>query len=162
MRVAERVWAVDDAAGHGAFTHVAVHQAKIVAADILGEDPAPFEEHAVLRVTFTDPEVGAVGLTEQGARDAGIDVVVGRAAVPSSARGWIHKAGNEGVVKVVADRARGILVGGTAAGPSGGEVLGLLVLAVHARVPVAELRRMMFAYPTFHRAVEDALRDLAS
>lgn len=160
LRVAEGVWAVGDVAGHGAFTHVAVHQARIVAADILGGDPDPFEEHAIPRVTFTDPEVGAVGLTEQAARDVGADVAVGHAAVPSSARGWIHKAGNEGIVKVVADRARGILVGGTVAGPAGGEVLGLLALAVHARVPIPDLRRMIFAYPTFHRAVEDALRDL--
>ncbi|MEX2658924.1 MAG: hypothetical protein WD232_04450, partial [Acidimicrobiales bacterium] len=155
-------WAVGDVAGHGAFTHVAIHQARIVAADILGEDPEPFDEHAIPRVTFTDPEVGAVGLTEQAARAAGNDVVVGRAAVPSSARGWIHKAGNEGVIKVVADRGQGVLIGGTAAGPAGGEVLGLLALAVHARIPVPDLRRMIFAYPTFHRAIEDALGDLDS
>jgi hypothetical protein len=45
-------------------------------------------------------------------------------------------------------------------GPSGGEVLGLLTLAVHARVPIAVLRSMIYAYPTFHRGIEDALRDL--
>lgn len=160
LRVADGVWAVGDITGHGAFTHVAVHQARIVAADILGEEPTPFEQHAIPRVTFTDPEVGAVGLTEQAARDAGIDVAVGRAAVPASARGWIHKVGNEGVVKLVADARLGVLVGATAVGPSGGEVVGLLTLAVHARVPVTDLRRMIYAYPTFHRAVEDALRDL--
>lgn len=162
LRVADGVWAVGDVAGHGAFTHVAVHQARIVAADILGQEPDPFEEHAIPRVTFTDPEVGAVGLTEQGARDAGIEVAVGRATVASSARGWIHRAGNDGIIKVVADRGHGVLVGATSAGPAGGEVLGLLALAVHARVPVAELRRMIYAYPTFHRAVEDALADLDS
>lgn len=57
--------------------------------------------------------------------------------------------------------ARGVLVGATSAGPSGGEVLGLLALAVHARVPLEELRSMIYAYPTFHRGVEDALRDLS-
>ncbi|MGH9252121.1 MAG: NAD(P)/FAD-dependent oxidoreductase, partial [Acidimicrobiales bacterium] len=50
----------------------------------------------------------------------------------------------------------------TAMGPSGGEVLGLLTLAVHAAVPTDRLRQMIYAYPTFHRGVEDALRDLAS
>ena len=46
-------------------------------------------------------------------------------------------------------------------GTSGGEVLGLLRLAVHARTPIEELRSMIYAYPTFHRGIEDALRDLA-
>jgi hypothetical protein len=44
--------------------------------------------------------------------------------------------------------------------PAGGEVLSTLTLAVHAQVPLATLRQMIYAYPTFHRAVEDALRDL--
>ncbi len=111
-------------------------------------------------MTFTDPEVGSVGLTEQGARDAGLRVQAGIAVVPSTARGWIHKAGNDGVIKVVADADAGILVGASSVGPVGGEVLGLLTLAVHARVPVDQLRHMMYAYPTFHRGVEDAIRDL--
>jgi pyruvate/2-oxoglutarate dehydrogenase complex dihydrolipoamide dehydrogenase (E3) component len=111
-------------------------------------------------VTFTDPEIGAVGLTQAQARDAGLRVETGIAKVPSSARGWIHKAGNQGLVKLVADADRGVLVGATAAGPAGGEVLSALAVAVHAEVPVEVLRHMIYAYPTFHRAIEDALRDL--
>ncbi|HEX7133793.1 MAG TPA: NAD(P)/FAD-dependent oxidoreductase [Iamia sp.] len=160
LRVADGVWAVGDLTGQGAFTHVAMYQSAIAAADILGEDHEPADYTALPRVTFTDPEVGAVGRTEADARAAGLDVAVGVAQVPATARGWIHKAGNDGVIKVVADRGRGTLVGATAMGPSGGEVLGLLTLAVHARVPVAVLRTMIYAYPTFHRGIEDALRDL--
>ena len=78
----------------------------------------------------------------------------------SSARGWIHKAGNQGFIKLVEDAGRGVLVGATSVGPWGGEVLGLLTLAVHAEVPTSRLRHMIYAYPTFHRAVEDALKDL--
>ena len=89
-----------------------------------------------------------------------MDVAVGRAAVPSTARGWLHKSGNDGFIQVVADRRRGVLVGATSMGPCGGEVLGLLALAVHARTPIEQLRSMIYAYPTFHRGIEDALRDL--
>ncbi len=85
----------------------------------------------------------------------------GGPGVPSSARGWIHKAGNQRFVKLVADGEHGVLVGATSAGPAGGEVLGLLALAVHAQIPVARLAEMIYAYPTFHRGVEDALQDLA-
>jgi pyruvate/2-oxoglutarate dehydrogenase complex dihydrolipoamide dehydrogenase (E3) component len=160
MRVAEGVWAVGDITGRGAFTHVGMYQAEIAVADILGTEHAPASYHAVPRVTFTDPEVGSVGLTEQQAADAGIDVRTALVQVPHTARGWLHKTGNEGIIKLVADGDQGILVGATAAGPNGGEVLGLLALAVHARVPVGDLRTMMYAYPTFHRGIEDAARAL--
>ena len=160
MRVADGVWAVGDITGRGAFTHVGMYQAEIAVADILGTEHASASYHAVPRVTFTDPEVGSVGLTEQQAEDAGIDVRTALVQVPHTARGWLHKTGNEGVIKLVADGDQGILVGATAAGPNGGEVLGLLALAVHARVPVSELRTMMYAYPTFHRGIEDAARAL--
>jgi hypothetical protein len=70
------------------------------------------------------------------------------------------RAGHAGLVKLVVDTGRGLLVGATAVGPAGGEVLGLLALAVHARVPVATLESMILAYPTFTRGVRDALVDL--
>jgi len=161
LRVTDGVWAVGDVTGRGAFTHVAMYQSKIATADILGEPHTPADYTALPRVAFTDPEVGAVGLTAGAARDAGIDVAIGRADVPSTARGWLHKTGNEGFIQLVADRDRGVLVGATSMGPNGGEVLGLLTLAVHARTPIEELRSMIYAYPTFHRGIEDALRGLA-
>lgn len=160
LRVADGLWAVGDVTGHGAFTHVAMYQAGIVVRDILGLDGSPASYHAVPRVTFTDPEVGSVGLTETQARAAGLTVRSGVSQVPSSARGWIHKAGNEGLVKLVEDLDRGVLVGATAVGPHGGEVLGALAVAVHAGVPVNDLTQMIYAYPTFHRGIEDALRAL--
>ena len=123
-------------------------------ADILG-DPLPEADYRALpRVTFTDPEIGSVGMTEAQARDAGVaSVTVLSESIAASARGWIHRG--EGFVKLVA--ADGVLVGATSMGPTGGEVLGLLALAVHARVPLETLRTMIFAYPTFHRAIDSAL-----
>ncbi|MET8363556.1 FAD-dependent oxidoreductase [Micromonospora sp. NPDC005194] len=116
---------------------------------------------ALPRVTFTDPEVGAVGLTEQQARERGINVQVGFTKLGSSTRGWIHQVGDEGFIKLVADADQGVLIGATSVGPAGGEVLSALVVAVHAAVPLSQLRHMIYAYPTFHRAIEDALRDLS-
>jgi pyruvate/2-oxoglutarate dehydrogenase complex dihydrolipoamide dehydrogenase (E3) component len=160
LRVADGVWAVGDITGKGPFTHVAMYQSAIAVADILGEPHAPADYKALPRVTFTDPEIGSVGRSEADTRDAGLTVAVGSTPVPSTARGWIHGPGNDGFIKLVADADRGVLVGATSAGPVGGEVLGLLTLAVHAEVPLATLRTMIYAYPTFHRGVEDALRDL--
>jgi pyruvate/2-oxoglutarate dehydrogenase complex dihydrolipoamide dehydrogenase (E3) component len=158
MRAADRLWAVGDITGRGAFTHVALYQAQVAVRDLLGEDGPWADYRAVSRVTFTDPEIGAVGMQEDQAREAGLRVAVGHAEIPRSSRGWIHQA--EGIVKVVADADRGILVGATVVAPYGGEVIGLLSTAVHAEIPVATLRGMHFAYPTFHRAIASALGDL--
>lgn len=160
MRVGPGVWAIGDIVGQGAFTHMSMYESDIVIADILGRPHHQAEYHAVPRVTFTDPEIGSVGLTEAAARDQGLEVGTAVSQIPSSARGWIHKAGNDGFIKLVADSRRGVLVGATSAGPAGGEVLSMLTLAVHAAVPVQRLREMIYAYPTFHRAVEDAVRQL--
>ena len=162
LRAAPGVWALGDITGRGAFTHVSIYQARIVVADILGEPAVPAQYHAVPRVTFTDPEIGAVGLTEAQARGHQLSVRTAVYPIPRSARGWIHKAGNDGLIKLVEDAGTGVLVGATSAGPAGGEVLGALALAVHARVPVPVMRQMIYAYPTFHRAIEDALAELGS
>ncbi len=162
LRAAPGVWAVGDITGKGAFTHVAMYQAGIAARDILGEPGPGANYRALPRVTFTDPEIGTVGLTEAQAREAGIAVRTGSARVPSSARGWIHKAGNAGFIKLVEDTDRAVLVGATSAGPAGGEVLSALAVAVHAEVPTAQLRQMIYAYPTFHGGISDALTDLAA
>lgn len=184
MRAADGIWAVGDLTGHGAFTHMAMYQAGIAIDDIRqqaaagggavaggagaggagqagGSDGGRRADYrAVPRVTFTDPEVGAVGLTERQARDRGLTVRVGFTPLADSTRGWIHEVGDEGFIKLVADADRGVLVGATSAGPVGGEVLSALAVAVHAEVPVTTLAGMIYAYPTFHRAIETAVHGL--
>ncbi len=156
MRAANGIWAMGDVTGKAMFTHVALYQSAIIAADILGEDHPPARYDAVPRVTFTDPEVGVVGMTESDARAAGLDVVVAVKQLPGTFRGWLHASGG-GIIKLIADRKTGILVGATVAGPHGGEMLGLLTLAVHARVPLAELRSMIYAFPTFYGGIGEAV-----
>jgi pyruvate/2-oxoglutarate dehydrogenase complex dihydrolipoamide dehydrogenase (E3) component len=154
MRVMPGVWAVGDITGKGAFTHVAMYQARICVADILGHAVAEADYRALPRVTFTDPEIGAVGMTETEARKSGGQVRVMSEPIAESARGWIHKG--EGLIKLI--EVDGVLAGATSMGPTGGEVLGLLTLAVHARIPVSTLRDMIYAYPTFYQAIDSALR----
>ncbi|SEE91937.1 Pyruvate/2-oxoglutarate dehydrogenase complex, dihydrolipoamide dehydrogenase (E3) component [Arthrobacter alpinus] len=171
MQLTDGVYLIGDAAGEGAFTHMSMYQGNIVAGHILARhaqqqgdsqppDRGATESHAVPNVTFTDPEVGSVGLTEKQARDAGLSIRVGLTKLDASTRGWIHKSGNQGFIKIIEDTQTGVLVGATSAGPSGGEVLSALVLAVHARIPVATLKTMIYAYPTFHRAIPEALAAL--
>jgi pyruvate/2-oxoglutarate dehydrogenase complex dihydrolipoamide dehydrogenase (E3) component len=157
MRVADGVWAIGDITGKGAFTHVSMYQGAVVLNDLLGRDGPWADYRAVARVTFTAPEVASVGLSEKAARDAGIEV---RTAIGDlGARGWMTK--EDGLVKLVADASRGVLVGGTVVAPAGGEIMSMLALAVHAEVPLDTLLHMHFAYPTYHRAIESVLKDLA-
>jgi dihydrolipoamide dehydrogenase len=152
------IYAVGDVAGYWQLAHTAFREGEVAAENIAGHDVVM--EGAVPRCVYTDPEIGAVGLTEAQARDRGLTVHTGLSEVPRSARGWIHKAGNEGFIKLVVDADRGVLVGATSAGPVGGEVLSALAVAVHAEVPVDRLRTMIYAYPTFHRGIQDALSTL--
>ena len=139
------------------FTHVALRQAVTVAADILGRPVTPVSYAAIPRVTFTDPEAGSVGLTEAEAREAGRSVVTAVKRVPATFRGWLHAVGNGGVIKLVIDRDERVLVGATVVGPHGGEVLGMLGLAVHAGAPLSVLQSMTYAFPTFYGGVGETI-----
>jgi pyruvate/2-oxoglutarate dehydrogenase complex dihydrolipoamide dehydrogenase (E3) component len=161
LRAGDRLWAVGDITGKGPFSHVAHYQAERAARAILDGDRArPADYRAVPRVTFSDPEVGSVGMTAQAAADDGLDIRVGTADLADSPRGWLHGPGNDGLVKLVATADQNILVGATVAGPIAGEMLAQLTLAVHARVSLAELDAMIYAFPTFHEGVQTAVRGL--
>ncbi len=155
------LYAVGDITGRGAFTHVSVWQARVLSAHLEGRDEPYGGYHGLAWATFTDPEVGRVGMTEQQARDAGLTVRVGTQQISANSRGWIHGPGNDGFIKVVEDVDRGVLVGATVVGPYGGELLGMLTLAVHAQVPVATMLTMHYAFPTLHRGVLEALGALS-
>lgn len=156
MRVADGVWALGDITGKGAFTHVSMYQGDMVIRDLTGVDGPWADYRAVSRVTFTAPEVGSVGLTERVAREQGLTVRV--ATGDLGTRGWI--AEDDGVVKLVADADRGVLVGATVVGSAGGEVVSMLVAAVHAQLPLGVLADLHYAFPTFHRAIQPVVRDL--
>ena len=131
------------------------------AALALGQPHAAADYSAVPRVTFTDPEVASVGLSQRQAEEAGIDVAVGISDTNYSTRGSIHGPGAElGVIKLVADRSRGVLVGGSIMSPAAGEMLGIVMLAVRAEVPIQTLKDLIYPYPTFIRGLESSLAEL--
>ncbi|MGJ9413544.1 dihydrolipoyl dehydrogenase family protein [Aeromicrobium sp. CF4.19] len=159
MRAGPGLWAIGDIAGRGAFTHLSMYQSERAARSILGEELGEYDT-SFPRVTFTDPEVGGVGLTEKQARERGLRVGVGTMQHTSGSRGFMHGPGAEGLVKLVVDLDRDLLVGATSVGPAGGETLSGLAVAVRAEVPLSTLRNSVYAYPTFWRDVESALADV--
>jgi pyruvate/2-oxoglutarate dehydrogenase complex dihydrolipoamide dehydrogenase (E3) component len=101
---------------------------------------------------------GSVGLTEAPARERGIPVRTGSTEIPGSARAGSTRPVTTGSSSRRRRRARCPARAPTSAGPAGGEVLGALAVAVHGQVPVPHLQNVIYAYPTFRRAIEDALR----
>ena len=153
------VYGAGDVTGIGGFTHLAYYHGQVVARRLRGED-ARADHSAVPRVTFTDPEVASVGLSEAAAREQGIDVETTSIDPAESARGYIHDF-QGGMLKLVGDKRRGVLVGATLASPRAGEILGELVLAVKVGTPVRVLADVIHPFPAFNRVLGAALGELA-
>ena len=143
------------------FTHVADYQARIAEHNALsGARPREVDYRAVPWATFTDPELARVGLTEQEARQAGHDVRVATVRMKDIARA-ITAGETEGMVKLVADRVTGQILGGHVLAARGGELLGEIALALRLRLPAAVLAETLHAYPTLSEAVFWAAYELA-
>jgi pyruvate/2-oxoglutarate dehydrogenase complex dihydrolipoamide dehydrogenase (E3) component len=159
-RAGEGVWAIGDVTGLAMFTHVAKYQGRVAARDILGE-PVRADYRAVPRVIFTDPEVASVGLTEDAARAAGLDVVSATIDLPTTiARPYTYEQDPRGTLSVIVDRRRDVLVGAWAVAPLAGEWIHQAVLAIRAEIPVPVLTDTIAQFPTFSEAFGAALRSL--
>jgi dihydrolipoamide dehydrogenase len=158
-RAGAGLWAVGDVTGVSLFTHVGKYQARIAAADISGREVRA-DYRSIPRVVFSDPEIAAVGLTGEQAREKGIDIVEGRADLMSIARTEIYGVGIGGQLGVLADRERGVLLGAWAVGPLAGEWIHQAVLAIKTETPVEILRDTVAQFPTFSEAYLGALEDL--
>jgi pyruvate/2-oxoglutarate dehydrogenase complex dihydrolipoamide dehydrogenase (E3) component len=156
---ADGIWAGGDVNGIGGFTHLAHYHGTLIGRALRGRG-RPANHDAVPRVTFTDPEIGSVGLTEAQARERGIDVRVVAVDAADAARGWIHGF-KGGLVKVVVDAARGVLVGATIVSPRAGEMVAELTLAVRAQVPMGVIADTIHAFPTFSRVLQGVLDEAA-
>ncbi|MBA3746978.1 MAG: NAD(P)/FAD-dependent oxidoreductase [Solirubrobacterales bacterium] len=151
-RVSDGVWAVGDVTGVLAFTHVGMYQARIAAQDIAGQS-AHADYRAIPRVAFCDPEVAAVGLTEQLARQQGLDVSTAHVRLADAiARPWTYQEDPAGELGLIADRARGVLVGAWAVAPLAGEWIHYAALAIKMQTPLAVLRDTVAQFPTFTEA----------
>jgi len=154
------VFGAGDVTGLGGFTHLAYYHGQVIARRLRGMD-ARADHTAVPRVTFTDPEIASVGLSEAAARARGIDVVVASADPPETARGYIHDF-HRGALKLIGDRERGVLIGATLVTPRAGEIVGELVLAIKLRTPLATLADVIHPFPAFNRVLGESLQQLAA
>lgn len=132
------------------FSHVAMYQGRIVVAELSGER-AQADCRAIPRVVFSDPEIAAVGMTEEQARAAGIDAAMQRIAFKDSiTRPWTHERDARGELSVLVDRAREVLIGAWAVAPLANDWIHYAALAIKAEIPLAVPARHGCAIPDIH------------
>ncbi len=148
------VWVAGDATGDLLFTHVGSYEAELVVKDILGH-PEPRDYRVVPRVTFCDPEVASVGITEREARHDGRDPITAVVRFEHYERAHIDGV-TDGLVKLVADRT-GALLGGHIVGEDADALIHQVVGLMVARVRAPAVADAIHAYPTLSEAVKGAL-----
>jgi pyruvate/2-oxoglutarate dehydrogenase complex dihydrolipoamide dehydrogenase (E3) component len=143
------LYAVGDVNGLAPLTHMAKYQARIAGDVILGKDVHDeASRRSVPRVTFTDPQVCAVGMTEAEARATGLDVRVVTYGTGDVAGANTSGDGVRGTSALVVDEARQVVVGATFTGPGVQEILHSATVAVAAEVPLDRLRHAVPSFPT--------------
>jgi mercuric reductase len=161
-----RTWAVGDAIGGARrffqYTHAATYDGPRAVENALGSAGRRAEYATMPRVTFTDPEVAAVGMTEAFARSTGYDVHAHVKQIREL--GKARALGEtEGFVKVVLDRATGKLLGATVCCAHGGDMLAELTIPLHVDHGALDpVLATTFAHPTLSEGIKVAVRNAAA
>jgi pyruvate/2-oxoglutarate dehydrogenase complex dihydrolipoamide dehydrogenase (E3) component len=142
-----RVYAIGDVAGGRQFTHVANYHAGLVIRNALFRLPVRVDDRAVPAVTFTDPELAQVGLTEAEAKRRGFEINVLRWPYHENDRAQTERQ-THGHIKVIATR-RGRVLGATIVGAHAGELIATWALAIKQNLTVRAFAELTVAYPTF-------------
>ncbi len=149
-----RVFAAGDAAGKFQFTHVAAYHAGIIIRNALFRIPAKVDDRAVPWVTYTDPELAHVGMTEAVARERAGDIRVLRFPFAENDRAWAERA-TEGLVKVIASR-KGKVLGASIVGAHAGELIQTWILPVAQGMNIKHVAGLILPYPTLGEASKRA------
>jgi len=153
----EGVYAIGDLVHGPALAHKASDEGVIAAEDAAGMDTHAIDYPYVPRVTFCMPQVASFGLTEEQAREAGHDVVIGK--VPMGAVGAPTVYGDRsGMVKIIGDKTYGEIVGGHIVAPKAAELIEELVIARELEGGYSELAHSIHPHPAFAEAVLEAAR----
>lgn len=153
-------WAAGDVVGGALFTHVASEMGQVAAGNALRGKAERIDLRIVPRVTFTDPEVASVGITEAQAKKAGLEVRVGIARVADAEKAQIDGL-VYGYVKCVADAKSGELLGCHIVSENAGDMIHEAVAMMAARTPAKIVAKAMHAYPTLSELMRSALSAVA-
>jgi pyruvate/2-oxoglutarate dehydrogenase complex dihydrolipoamide dehydrogenase (E3) component len=153
-------WAAGDVVGGPLFTHVASLMGQLAARNALHGAGETLDLRVLPRVTFTDPEVASVGVTQEEAGKAGREVRIGFASLVDAEKAQIDGQ-KHGHVKVVADARSGELLGCHVVAETAGDMIHEAVAIMAGRVPVRAVADAMHAYPTLSELMRSALAEAA-
>jgi len=148
------VYAIGDVTGKILLAHLAMHQG-VAATEAIAGKGHPMDYKVVPGCTYTYPEVASVGLSEKKAIDAGYDVVVGRFPFAANGRAMTH-GHTEGLVKMVADKKYGELLGVHIIGPTASELIPEASLGIRLEATLEDIAGTIHAHPTLAEAVGEA------
>ncbi|HEX4804264.1 MAG TPA: dihydrolipoyl dehydrogenase [Conexibacter sp.] len=154
---ARGVWAIGDIVPGPALAHKASDEGIIAVEDIAGNETHPLSYVDIPRATFCTPNVASFGLTEQQARDAGHDVVVGRVPYGAVGAGTVY-GDRTGLIKIVGEKRYGELLGGHIVGAKATELIQELVNARALEGGYPEVARIVHGHPTLSEGVMEAAR----
>ncbi|MEU5776010.1 mycothione reductase [Streptomyces venezuelae] len=158
---ADGVWALGDIIAGPPLKHVANREAEVVAHNLLHPDePRTMSYDVVPAAVFTRPQIAQVGITEQEARERGVEYVVGSRRYEDVAYGWALEE-TRGFCKVLADPKSGRLLGAHVLGPQAATLIQPLVLAMTFGLTAREVaERPLWIHPALTEVVENALREV--
>lgn len=140
------IYAAGDVVGIMDYTHAASYEGYIIGQNLLGKN-IKADHRVISRGTFCDPEIGSVGITEQQAKEKGVEILT--AVMPyDGGRGDIV-SDLEGLIKVTVNKKDKTILGASILGSYAAESVHLIALAMHANLPVYQLDTMVYAFPTY-------------
>lgn len=152
---AKNIYAIGDVARPPLLAHKASHEGIAVVEHIAGVGHGMVDYGNIPNVTYCHPEVASVGLTEQAAKEKGLDIEVG--SFPWSANGRARTAGEtEGFVKIIRDRKYSEILGAHIVGPSASELIAEFIVGRHLESTVEEMEKAMHPHPTLSEAIAEA------
>jgi dihydrolipoamide dehydrogenase len=155
---ADGVYAIGDLVAGPALAHKASDEGIIAVEDAAGQETHPLVHVDIPRATFCTPNVGSFGLTEQQARDAGHDVVVGKVQYGAVGAGTVY-GDRQGLIKIIGESKYGELLGGHIVGTRATELIQELVNVRDLEGGYGEVARIVHGHPTLSEAVMEAARD---
>ncbi len=156
---ADGIFALGDAKGGPAFTHVSYDDYRLIIQHVVEKKQISIAKRLVPYCMFIDPQLGRVGITEQEAREKGLDIKVAVLQNDSVARS-IETGDERGMMKAIVDAQTGKILGAAILAEQGGEIVTILQMAMIGGVTYQQIRNGVFAHPTYAESLNNLFMTL--
>jgi dihydrolipoamide dehydrogenase len=153
----QNVFAIGDINGKQMLAHVAYREGEVAVNTVLGERDE-MDYSAICAVAYTKPEAAFVGLSEEQAKAAGLEISVQKASINFSGRHVAENGLSNGVCKLLVDQKRGVIVGAAILSAYASEYIYAIALMIQNKIPVASILKTVFPHPTVCEIIRDALQ----